>query len=1168
MQNKLMLFSYTYILGLALAKLYPLDSLFLPALWVLTAILLGGPLLWLAARALRRTGAASPWTAAVFTVLAVVGMVSLGYTRYISADSVPDHRLGTITVTGGAVSLKTESALPDASRLRLVKQTELDEDVRLRFHGELDARQPVLDERGLPSMDARARWRFKLVRVPQQSEVITIAAGDPVGTQYLVAQPFSRITQMEVLAPKNTGQTSRGGLVALYRVSNHIGSFARPGRNQAPLTILGRITSDPLVYDFKTVLPVTPAFVQAAAGGPFFKVEGGDVHITIKPDMIGYDSFARTEAYGSDIVAKGGVSIARASSNPGGYNPRRTLQNSNIFGMMDVVQDRDSSEPPLRQVGPAGGPSRTGNPVVRFSLGLRDRMLRVLKLTVPYPHTAFLGGVTLGLRYGLQNTPCLFGSGHGQVPAEGEDEPAEAAPVVGCEEYIAEEFKISGVNHVLAVSGLHVTIITVMFVSIFTLLRLPRQVYTPLIILALVIFAIITGARPSVLRAVIMHGLVLLTLAYMKGGLRSSVLFGVAVAAFLILLENPLVLVDPSFTLSFGAILSLGLITPVAFDLLSRLRGNVFFVFILLALLVTGIGMLNWPLLVSAQFIVPFTLFAFALRAGAQWLERRDVRLIGRFGFTDLPQGPALFLASQVAIQVGMMLPLSTFYFARWPFAGAYANLVAIPLIGVVVQLAAMAGLLGLIPGIGLYIATVLSAANLLFSTAFLWLAHICTKYFPYPFSRRPSARFLLAYFLLCAVWIWNKPLRERLRQWGETLGWPARRAVAAGIAGLVILATVPAWFGYESRSRRELEVTVLSIGYGSSIFIETPNGKNILVDAGFVEHERGRLNQAERNIVPFLAYKNIRRLDALVMTSPRPERAAGIGYVLQGMWVDQLYLPAGLVGLDASWTAEDLLERLAGAGADQYSPVLADTMHDELVGSPLHPRRVSLARSLYARRDTIWNRWADTVVRVEPLKAGAVLAEETVDGQVLRLEVLHPGGGPEGEFPIENNSAVLRLSYGDFAMLLTSDLHFAGQRNLAQSAEAAKLKAQVLVFPHHGAAQPRSAPDAMKDATEAALISDTQPLLDKVAPEKVVFEFGNPRPALGLAGRDAVSAFELTWRFVEHRLGADACFNTDRDLAVIVRSDGRGYTLKTQAQENRAQGGEEGAVAEIDMAF
>ncbi|MBU1693882.1 MAG: ComEC/Rec2 family competence protein [Verrucomicrobia bacterium] len=1171
MQNKIILFCYAYIVGLVIAKLAPVEARFLPAFWVLTGIGLAVSAAWALVRWLRTSDESEERSSRVriaWAGLVTLTFIVMGYTRYISADTVPDQRTGLVRITDGQAAYQQEIALPDASRLRLVKREDLGEDIQLRIHGELDARLPVLDENGLPTMDARARWRFNLARVPQESEIVTIQASDPVGTDYLVSQPFSRITRIELVAPKNTAQTMRGGVVALYRVSNHIGSFARVSRQSAPVTILGRITQDPFVYGFQTRLTVTPAYVQTASGGTFFKVEGGDILVTIKPDLVGYEAFARTEAYGSDMVVQGSLTLARTASNPGGFNDRRFRQNYNMYGMMSVMQDRDSKAAPLNKVGPAGGPPRHGNRLVEFSLGLRDRMLRVMKLTIPFPQSAFLGGVTLGLRYGLQSTQCLFGGQHGPLEPEESNGTGAVAPAEGCEEYIADEFKMAGVNHVLAVSGLHVTIITAMLVGLCAMLRLHKQVFVPLIIMALIIFAIITGARPSVLRAVIMHALFLLTWAYMAGNIRSSALLGVPVAAFLILLQNPLVLVDPSFTLSFGAILSLVLITTPAFDLFSHLRGNTFLAAGLLVLFFTGVGILKWPLLVTPQFLLPAGLVAFGVMMGAARLEKRGIRLIGGFGYTDIPPGVAKFMAAQVAIQVGMMLPLSLYYFCRWPFAGAYANFIALPLIGIVVQLGAMAGLLGLIPGVGLYIALMLSAANWLFSTAFLWLAHISALIFPYPAIRRPTERFLVVYYLLCGIWIWNKPLRQWLTAWSERRGWSGRKASSIGMACLVLLVTTPLWFGARPKRAPGLEVTVLSVQYGSSILVQTPGGKNILVDAGMVEHDRGRRNESERTILNFLSHKWVRQLDALVITSPRPERGAGAAYILRNAWVKNLYLPAGLVGVEKSWTADDIMTRLAGSGSDQYGPGLAETLRDEYAGNPAHPRRVSLAGILETRRDTIWNRWAGTVVHVAPLKAGEVLAEETIDGKTFRLEVLHPGDAQWTEFPMENNSAVLRLSYGDFAMLITSDLHFAGQRELAESVAPDKLRAQVLVVPDHGIAQPRTSPNLMKGATEAALASDLGALLDKVAPEKAIFEFGNPRPALGTANRDALQTFELTWRFVESRVGARNCYNTDQDSALFIHSDGQGYTLSTQAEANRAEGGGEESVDEIDMAF
>ncbi len=112
-----------------------------------------------------------------------------------------------------------------------------------------------------------------------------------------------------------------------------------------------------------------------------------------------------------------------------------------------------------------------------------------------------------------------------------------------------------------------------MLIGLCTLARLPRPLYTLFILAALVVFAIVTGARPSTLRAVIMNGLMLVMWTYFGTTIRSSALLGVLVTAALILLHNPLVATDPSFTLSFGAILSLGLLTQPAFDWLLQLRG-------------------------------------------------------------------------------------------------------------------------------------------------------------------------------------------------------------------------------------------------------------------------------------------------------------------------------------------------------------------------------------------------------------------------------------------------------------------------------------------------------------------------------------------------------------------------------------------------------------------
>lgn len=1156
-QVHIIAFCYLYIAGIIVAMLAPVDPAALLWLRIAVAVTLipAGALMLAGLLAPRGAETDAPRynpLARYFIPLLCVGALLLGYTRHISANTVPDMRVGEIRIEGGTRAFHQTAALPDTSRIRLRKTTALDRDLKVRITGELDARRVVKDARGVSSMDEQGRWQFTVVRAPLASEVITIPAADPVGTDYVVDQPFNRITGIEWIDGPDAGA------VTVYRISNHIGSFVRPGRAQSSVTILARITSDPRVYDFKTVLMVTPEYIQFPAGGPFFKVEGGDIQVTVPPVVDDYERFAVTGAYGMDLELKGELTVARAESNPGGFNARQFMANYNIYGLMNLFQSRDAPSP-IHAVGPGGGEPRAGHPLVSFSLDLRDRILRVFKATMPHPQSAFLGGVTLGLRYGLQGV---------QYP--GPEEKGAWMQRVGLgrsEATIVDDFRASGVNHVLAVSGLHVTILTAMFIAIFSLLRLPKQFFVPLVMLALVVFAIITGARPSTLRAVIMNSLFLLTWAYLDRGLLSSVMIGVPVAAFMILLHNPLVVVDPSFTLSFGAILSLALITMPVHEILCNLRGNRFAVVILLSFATTLIGIKHWALLVAPAFLLPWLLVCVMLFLLAGALEQRGLAISRKFAFSALPEPVSTFLAAQVAIQIGMMIPLSAYYFTRWPFGGAYANLIAIPLIGVVVQLGAIAGILGLIPVVGPYIALLLSAANYTFTTFFLWLAHVTTNLFPYPVVRRPRVIEVVVYYFFIAAFIWHKPLWKWVKGVCDARGWKHRAAPGLVLVALAAVAASPLVIAPPRDTRPPgLHVTVLSVGYGSSILIETPGGRNILVDTGFVEYERGRRNEADRTILPFLSTMGIRSLDVLILTSPLPERAAGASYLLDQLRVDHLIVPPSLAALSPAMRFEEFEQEISGGAYVPETMVLR--MYEDLVVNPVWPQRFSLARELSGRGDTFVNRWGRWHVNVQAASAGMALFEENVDGKRFRIEVLGPGEARPSEFPVENSGLVLRVVYGDFAMLLPGSLHYEGQGALARAWPAEQLRAAVMTVPHHGAANPTGRDRPPRATVDSALTASAGSLLDKVQPERVIFEFGSPRPVLGDLGRAAVGVRDITTQFYTDRLGADALLSTERDLAITIHSDGRTFTIETLAQRHRAEGGEEGAVSDLQVGF
>ena len=120
------------------------------------------------------------------------------------------------------------------------------------------------------------------------------------------------------------------------------------------------------------------------------------------------------------------------------------------------------------------------------------------------------------------------------------------------------EFVNSGVMHILAVSGLHVGYIVLIFVVVLG--RFNIFIRSILTIVGLIAFLLLTGMPPSVFRAVVMA--VVIILAYMAN--RSTNIFNsLAIAAFIVLSLNPEELFGAGFQLSFLAVLSIAVIYPI-----------------------------------------------------------------------------------------------------------------------------------------------------------------------------------------------------------------------------------------------------------------------------------------------------------------------------------------------------------------------------------------------------------------------------------------------------------------------------------------------------------------------------------------------------------------------------------------------------------------------------
>ncbi len=126
---------------------------------------------------------------------------------------------------------------------------------------------------------------------------------------------------------------------------------------------------------------------------------------------------------------------------------------------------------------------------------------------------------------------------------------------------VLSAYQKTGIVHLLAISGLHVSLLIAMVFYIGIRLGLTRQFMINFLLMILPIYVILTGASPSVIRSAMMIFLVLLTVKW-RARLKLFPLDAISLAFMAYLIYNPLVIFDAGFQLSFSVSLVIILSAP------------------------------------------------------------------------------------------------------------------------------------------------------------------------------------------------------------------------------------------------------------------------------------------------------------------------------------------------------------------------------------------------------------------------------------------------------------------------------------------------------------------------------------------------------------------------------------------------------------------------------
>lgn len=739
-------------------------------------------------------------------------------------------------------------------------------------------------------------------------------------------------------------------------------------------------------------------------------------------------------AYGTKVEIISSINEPMRKRNPGGFDYYSYLKARNIYATGSPLK----LEGDLRVIGSGG------YELVKFAILLKKKILQIYKQTMPFPESSFLGGVTLGLRGGLSPK-------------------------------IRNEFQATGVAHVLAVSGLHVGFVAALLVMLCDFCRIKKKVAFFVQVFGLIIFTLITGASPATQRAALMFSMFQALRIFSNYSMRVSGELTIWLAALIILLLDPLKLPDGSFILSFMAVGSLIFLTnPIKRILYSYyvdgygdirliqklhiilLRGLILFPFFFTLLMLT----IFVSFLFSFKFIKLFNQWSWwgkieqiLLEIFPGWFIASIIfylcGIVIFFILNYIDEDPVQkiyrkkkflrslldFSCAQLAIQIGMMWPLSSVFFQRFPISGVYANFLAIPLIGVIVQYGFISSLVYLLfsflPDVGSWLSLNIASLNYFLAQWFLALAKEWANYVPYPFVNKLNPLQLFFYYSFITIFlVFGRQIFSKLKikflALKELLNPLQIITILTGFVMVILMMSL----GVSGiiKKQKKLKVVFFDVGFGNSVLVITPNNKSILIDGGV--YSQDRWNPAENILLPSLSTLKIQKIDILILTSPKPDSIGGIPYILEKFPVKKFYSYFDLTQY-TNWTLPEFRSLIKAI----------KTSDENLI--PFYKANFALYNSI----SSVINKTA-----ILNLKKTKLLYEELYKGKKLIIENIYPFDyellGTEDD--VGNNCPIIKITYGNKSFLLPFHISGDGEWMLID-AMGKKIKSDVLCIPKHG---------------------------------------------------------------------------------------------------------------------
>ena len=300
-----------------------------------------------------------------------------------------------------------------------------------------------------------------------------------------------------------------------------------------------------------------------------------------------------------------------------------------------------------------------------------------------------------------------------------------------------------------------------------------------------------------------------------------------------------------------------------------------------------------------------------------------------------------------------------------------------------------------------------------------------------------------------------------------------SRLPMALCLLALVLISADTVYWIYQRFWRNDLRVTAIDVGQGSANLLELPRGYCILIDGGGFS-DNAIFDVGARVIAPLLLQRKIMSVDLIVLSHANSDHLNGLIHIAEhfnprAIWTNNQ--PQFIQGF------QQLLDVIGRHGIN-------------------HPAFSSLNRTMTIN--------GVTLLILYPPKD---FLQRSVDQKWRSTN---------------NNSIVIKITYGDIGLLFPGDIMTRAEKELEQIAPAA-LQSQVLMAAHHGS---RS--------------SSSVGFVRAVRPEVVIIScgwnnrFGFPHPVV-LNRLETLKA---------------RIYRTDRNGAITLTTDGANLQVSVQADQ------------------